>query len=98
MKAPLSGVISKISKPYSSGIDAAVLSGVEIIASDDTKCWVWYMQLTANIVGEVVKAGADIIGAAKTLKKRYKNGITDHIHVRLHKRNGTKIDPATVIK
>lgn len=98
VKAPLSGVVSKISKPYSSGIDAAVLSGVEIIASDGTQCWVWYIQPSVNIVGKIVKAGVDVIGLAKTLKNRYKDGITDHVHVRIHKRNGTKIDPATVIK
>lgn len=97
VKPPLSGVVSKISKPYSSGIDATVLSGVEIIASDGSKCWVWYMQPSINIVGKVVKAGDGIIGTAKTLKNRYKDGITDHVHVRIHNRNGIKIDPATVI-
>jgi len=98
VKAPLSGKVTKISKPYSSGIDASVLSGVEIVASDGTKCWVWYIQPSANIVGTVVKAGASVIGTAKTLKNRYKNGITDHVHVRIHSRQGAKVDPNTVIK
>jgi putative N-acetylmannosamine-6-phosphate epimerase len=71
---------------------------VEIEASDGTKCWVWYIQPTANIVGTLVKAGTSIIGVAKTLKNRYKNGITDHIHVRFHTRHGLKVNPATVIK
>lgn len=97
IKSPISGKISKISKPYSSGIDAMVLSGVEIVASDGTTCWVWYIQPSISIVGSVVKAG-DIIGIAKTLKNRYKNGITDHVHVRIHSRQGIKINPATVIK
>lgn len=97
VKAPLSGKVTKISRPYSSGIDAMVLSGVEIVASDGTKCWVWYMQPSVNIVGTVVKAGS-IIGIAKTLKNRYKNGITDHVHVRIHTRNGVKVNPITVIK
>ncbi|NOX91862.1 MAG: M23 family metallopeptidase [Gammaproteobacteria bacterium] len=98
VKAPLSGKVTKISKPYSSGIDSMVLSGVEIVACDGTKCWVWYMQPSVNIVGTVVKAGSSIIGIAKTLKNRYKNGITDHVHVRIHTRYGVKVNPSTVIK
>ena len=98
VKAPLSGKVTKISKPYSSGVDAMTLSGVEIVASDGTICWVWYMQPSANIVGTVVKAGANIIGIAKTLKNRYKNGITDHVHIRIHTRDGVKVNPVTVIK
>ncbi len=98
VKTPISGKVTKISKPYSSGIDAMVLSGVEIVASDGTTCWVWYMQPTVNIVGTVVKAGNSIIGTAKTLKNRYKNGITDHVHVRIHTRHGGKVNPSTVIK
>ncbi|MCF6283395.1 MAG: M23 family metallopeptidase [Candidatus Polarisedimenticolaceae bacterium] len=98
VKAPLSGVVEKISRPYSAGIDAKVLSGIKIVASDGTKCWVWYIQPSANIVGSVVEAGTSVIGIAKTLKNRYKKGITDHVHVRVHAKNGTKINPVTVIK
>jgi len=96
--APLSGRVRRISKPYSSGIDAMALSGLEIEASDGTKCWAWYMQPSSNIIGRVVKAGTTIIGKATTLKNRYKNGMTDHIHIRIHTRQGVKINPATVIK
>lgn len=98
VKSPMSGIISKISKPYTSGIDAFVLSGVEVIASNGNKCWVWYMQPSVNIVGKIVKAGDSIVGKAKTLKNRYKEGITDHVHVRIHKQSGAKIDPISVIK
>ena len=98
VKAPLSGKVTKISKPYSSGVDAAVLSGVEITASDGTKCWVWYMQPSANIVGTIVKAGSSVIGIAKTLTNRYISGITDHVHVRIHNRYGAKVNPTLVIK
>jgi len=98
VKAPLSGKVTNISKPYSSGIDAMVLSGVEIVASDGTTCWIWYIQLSVNLVGTVVKAGVSVIGTAKTLKNRYKNGITDHVHVRIHTRQGAKVDPTTLIK
>ncbi len=97
VKAPLSGKVVKISRPYSSGIDALVLSGVQIVASDGTQCWVWYIQPSANIVGKVVKAG-NIIGIVKTLKNRYTRGITDHIHLRLHGRHGNKINPTNIIK
>lgn len=56
------------------------------------------MQPSGNIVGKVVKAGISIIGTATTLKNRYKNGITDHVHVRIHKKNGMKVNPSTVIR
>ena len=98
VKAPISGKVLRISKPYSSGVDSNVLQGVEIEASDGTKCWVWYIEPSINIVGQIVKAGTSIIGKAKTLTNRYKNGITDHVHVRIHTRYGSSINPATVIK
>jgi peptidoglycan hydrolase-like protein with peptidoglycan-binding domain len=98
VKAPLSGVVTRISRPYSSGVDAAVLSGVEIVASDGTLCWVWYMQPAADVVGSVVQAGTSVIGTARTLKNRYEGGITDHIHVRIHTRHGVKVDPEEVIE
>lgn len=97
VKAPISGKVTKISKPYSSGTDASILSGLEIEASDGTKCWIWYIQPTSGIVGKVVEAGKTKIGTAKTLKNRY-SGITDHVHIRIHGRTGNKINPATVIK
>lgn len=98
VEAPLSGRVLRISRPYASGIDANVLEGVEIEASDGTKCWVWYIQPAVNIVNKIVKAGTTIIGNAKTLSNRYKNGITDHVHVRIHTRYGSSIDPTTVIR
>lgn len=98
VKAPLSGKITKISNPYSSGIDANVLSGMEIVASDGTICWVWYIQPSVHMIGTVVKAGNSIIGVAQSLQNRYKDGITDHVHVRIHTRYGIKINPVTVIK
>ena len=98
VKAPLSGRVVRISKPYSSGIDADLLSGVQIWAADGTKCWVWYIKPSPNIVGQVVWAGMTVVGVAKTLKNRYKKGITDHVHVRIHSRDGSKINPASVIK
>jgi peptidoglycan hydrolase-like protein with peptidoglycan-binding domain len=61
VKAPLSGRVTKISKPYSSGIDAMLLSGVEIEACDGTKCWVWYMQPSVNIVGTVVNTNKKLL-------------------------------------
>lgn len=98
VEAPISGKVVRISRPYASGVDANVLQGVEIEASDGTKCWVWYIEPTVNIVNQVVQAGTSIIGKAKTLTNRYKNGITDHVHVRIHTRFGTPLNPETVIK
>ena len=98
IKAPMSGKVNKISKPYRSGVDAAILLGIEIEASNGNKCWVWYMQPSNLVVGSIVQAGRSIIGIAKTLTNRYQNGMTDHIHIRIHSRTGTQINPATVIR
>ena len=100
VKAPMSGVVKRISKPYKTGIDAAILSGVMILASDGTKCWVWYMAPKPGILGQVVEAGKSAIGTAKTLQNRYKHPtkkMIDHLHIRIHKENGTKVNPASVI-
>ena len=51
IKAPMSGLVKSISRPYASGVDALVLSGLYIIASDGTECWIWYMTPANNIVG-----------------------------------------------
>jgi murein DD-endopeptidase MepM/ murein hydrolase activator NlpD len=100
VKAPMSGVVKRISKPYKSGIDAAVLSGVLIEASDGTQCWVWYMTPKSGIVSQVVEAGRSIIGKAKTLQNRYNNPnktMIGHLHIRIRKANGQKVNPASVI-
>ncbi len=97
VKAPMSGVVTKISRPYRTGIDALILSGVEILASDGSKAWVWYIQPDPYVVGSVVKAGTSVLGIATTLTNRYKNGITDHVHLRIHDANGNKVNPATLI-
>lgn len=105
--APLSGRVTKISKPYKSGTDAAMLSGVEIITSDGTHCWVWYIMPRPGIVDTIVAAGKTKLGTASTLQNRYPRrptplinagSITDHVHVRIHTRHGLKINPANVIK
>ncbi len=75
-----------------------MLCGIWELFLKNTKCWVWYIQPSANIAGLVVKAGTSVIAIAKILKNRYKKGITDHVHVRIHNKNGTKINPITVIK
>ena len=38
VKSPISGRATRISKPYKTGIDSAVLSGLQIEASDGTTC------------------------------------------------------------
>ena len=96
--SPISGRVLKISWPYASGVDANVLEGVEIQASDGTKCWVWYLKPSVNIINQVVKAGVTVIGKAKTLSNRYSKDITDHVHVRLQTRFGSSINPSKVIK
>lgn len=103
--APMSGKVARVSRPYASGIDADVLSGIEIHASDGSTCQVWYITPDANIVGTLVRAG-EPIGVARTLQNRYPRrpaplqnagNMTDHVHVRIHDRNNRPVNPATVI-
>ncbi len=95
--APMSGIVTRISKPYTSGVDADTLSGVEIVASNGYQCKVWYLEPEHNIVGKLVIAGLSPIGKAKSLQRRYPNGITNHVHIRIHNENNSSINPTTVI-
>ncbi|MCI0505104.1 MAG: M23 family metallopeptidase [Gammaproteobacteria bacterium] len=103
--APMSGKVVRITRPYPTGIDANVLSGLEIHASDGSSCQIWYISPNTNLVGTLVHAG-DKIGTARTLQIRYpprptpsRNAgvMTDHVHVRIHDRNNRPVDPSTVI-
>lgn len=106
VNSPISGRVTRISKPYTSGIDMNVLSGLQIEASDGTTCKIWYLTPTPGIVGKLVKAG-DRIGIVATLQNRYPpqrpplrtvGQMTDHVHVRIHARSGQSLNPATVIR
>jgi murein DD-endopeptidase MepM/ murein hydrolase activator NlpD len=94
--APMSGVISRITKAYSNGTDARILSGVEVTSSDGTKCLTLYISPTLPSLGHVVKAGVTVLGKALTLNNRYP-GITDHVHVRVHKLGNQALDPQKLI-
>lgn len=106
VKSPISGRATRVSKPYTSGIDSNALSGLQIEAADGTTCKIWYLAPSAGIVGRLLAAG-DVIGTAQTLQNRYPpmrpplrrvGQMTDHVHVRIHDRRGVKIDPARVIR
>lgn len=92
--APISGRVSTISAPYR---DTNALLGVQIDASNGTLCWVWYIAPATRIVGSLVRAGQTVIGTAQSLQARYA-GITDHVHVRFHAADGSRVDPATLIR
>jgi peptidoglycan hydrolase-like protein with peptidoglycan-binding domain len=94
VNAPMSGRVSTISYPYR---DTQALLGVQIDGSDGALCWVWYVQPGAHIVGTLVRAGQTAIGTAQSLQERYP-GITDHVHVRVHRAGGAAVDPATLIR
>ncbi|MFT3767414.1 MAG: peptidoglycan-binding protein [Minicystis sp.] len=91
--SPMTGRVTTISAPYRDNND---LLGVQIEASNGTLCWVWYIQPARGIVGSLVRAGQTVIGTAQSLQERYP-GITNHVHVRIHRADGTPVDPATLI-
>ena len=105
VKSPMSGRVTRISKPYATGVDANVLSGLQIESSDGTTCKIWYLAPTPGIVGTLVRAG-DKIGIAKSLQARYPpkrpplgnvGQMTDHVHVRIFSKAGASINPSAVI-
>ena len=98
VKAPMSGYVKRIAKPYSSGTDYRLLSGVEIVGSNGYKCKLWYMTLEPNIVGSLVVAGQENVGIALTLQNRHGSSMTEHIHVEIKSYSGLQIDPTTLIK
>lgn len=106
IRSPISGRVTRVSNPYTSGIDMHALSGLQIEASDGTTCKIWYITPTGGMVGKLVKAG-DPIGISATLQNRYPpkrpplrvvGEMTDHVHVRVHQRGGRALNPATVIR
>ena len=94
----MSGYVKRIAKPYRSGTDSGVLSGIQIIGADGYKCKLWYMKVKAGLVGSLVTAGADTVGKALTLRNRHGQSITEHIHVELQTHSGLQLDPTTLIK
>jgi hypothetical protein len=89
-------------QPHETGIDAAVLSGLQIEASDGPRM-TWYLTPSAGIVGKLVKAGDVLIGEdapepISTARLPLLWGqMTDHVHVRLQTRTGVSIN-CTVIR
>lgn len=94
--APLSGRVIQEVRPYRSGVDSSLLSGLDIEASDGTTSRIFYIALATGIIGSVVAAGRDVIGTVLTLQTRYP-GITDHVHVEIRPRGGEPVNPETVI-
>ena len=92
--SPMSGRVTTISAPYRDNND---LLGVQIEASNGTLSWVWYIAPARGVVGSLVRAGQTVIGTAQSLQGRYR-GITDHVHVRIRRADGTAVDPATLIR
>lgn len=93
VEAPISGYVARIGFAYA---DDQSLRYVEI----DNPA----LHLTARVfyvdpdvaVGDTVAVGRPI-GHAHTLQKRYRAGITDHIHLELVDAKGRKLDAETLI-
>ena len=104
LKAAMSGIVTRRTLAYTDGMDCLTLEGIEIVASDGTKCLMLYLRPMAGIIGKIIRAGHDVVGSALTLQRRYPKdathptAITDHIHVRIHTRSDVAMDPATLIR
>lgn len=98
VKAPMSGVVTRVSKPYAnpSTKQKKINTGLQINGSDGTICKHFYVQMKADLIGEVVWPG-EAIGTALSLQDTY-SGITDHAHVQMYNAKGAVINPTTLIK
>lgn len=93
VQAPISGYVTRIGFAYP---DDQSLKYVEIENPA--------LKLTARVfyvdpdvaVGQAVAVGHEI-GRAHTLQRRYRGGITDHVHLELVDRRGRKLDAETLI-
>lgn len=98
VRAPMSGVVSRIWRPCTSGIDAALLHALEIEASDGTTCMVCYLHRVPAMVGTVVRAGVSVIGLAAAMSERRRETAGEHLRVRIRMRDGRRLDPVTLIR
>lgn len=83
---PISGEITKLGYAYK---DDLSFRYVRITDDEGYHVDLFYVEPEVK-EGDEVKAG-DIVGSPQTLQKRYPDGITDHIHVRVLTPHGHKI-------
>lgn len=91
--APISGFVTKVGFAYARD---KTLKFVEIDnPALGMAARVFYLDPDVG-VGDAVEVG-EPIGKARTLKRRYPRGITDHVHLEIEDRAGRKLDAETLI-
>jgi len=93
VKAPISGYVTKIGFAYAGDTN---LKFVEVSnPALHYKARVFYVNTKVD-VGDAVHLG-ETVGTAHTLREKYPNGMTDHIHLEITNPAGRKIDAARVL-
>lgn len=80
VKAPISGIIKRKAKPYTSG----TYSGCLIVGKSGV-CKMFYLEPNPDLIGLFVEQG-DVIGVMQDISKRYK-GVTPHVHIQFDEFN-----------
>jgi len=80
VKAPISGVITRIATPYK---DDDRFSGVEIVGVK-VSVIMFYLDPIMSMVGGYVRKG-EVLGYAQDISVKYGGGMLPHIHLRIIK-------------
>ena len=93
VKAPISGYVTKIGTAYSSSPELKFIEIRNPALRYEAR--VFYVDPQVQ-VGESVHLG-DVIATMHTLKDKYGDGMTDHVHLELSGPNGVKFDATEVL-
>ena len=93
VKAPISGYVTKIGTAYSSSPELKFIEIRNPALRYEAR--VFYVDPQVR-VGESVHIG-DVIATMHTLKDKYGDGMTDHVHLELSGPNGVKFDATEVL-
>ena len=86
--SPVEGEITKIGYPYG---DDLAFRYVQITINSGFSVRIFYIEPVVSVGDFVTKE--TIIGSSQSLLKRYKNGMTPHIHLEVKNLQGEFIDP-----
>ena len=93
VRAPIAGFVTKVGFPYK---DSAEYRYIEITnRSTGYTARVMYVGPEVQ-VGQALALG-QVIGQAQNLKRRYPNGITNHVHLEIARLGGRHLDCAKLI-
>ncbi|HYG26190.1 MAG TPA: M23 family metallopeptidase [Caulobacteraceae bacterium] len=93
VKAPISGYVTRIGTAYSSSPEYRYIEITNPALRYEAR--VFYVDPDVR-VGETVRLG-DIIGTVRSLKLKYGDGMTDHVHLEIKTPGGRNIDATEVL-